>query len=645
MKGELFTHEVSQTSTVFGRKKDVRVVFQGDQAATDGTNIILPSIDLNGDVTDGQADIIRGYVDHEAGHVRHSDMPAIQTLYRECEAQGNTLLRAVHNALEDVWLERRVRDEYPGAERNLVATATAVNDEFLREVPAGDPRLQDDKFVSAVALTWEGRKNYEGDTTCQRCLDLLDDGLRTALGRWVDALDGCQNTRDVIALAREVERQLNTGEHRDTPKQPQSGDGQGSDGQGNAQNGSDTGDATGDGTQQGGSPVGPSDGDASRDGSDAPRNRNNGDDGTEEGGRAGGGVGDGSPDQAPDVYENFGFDQAVNRATDEGGLLNAGGSSYRALSTAHDKWHHRTDQPRKYGRMTMGRIMANGNAQDYNNTLEATAGLTNIMRRKLERALMAKQQRDWDYGREHGRLDSRRLASAYAAKPNVFKMRDDRLEMDTALSMLIDLSGSMNGHKVHLAMQAVIAMCEAIDRTGIQYEVLGFNNRSGWIDSVPRPQRTEGRMYSRFDPLDMYVFKDFQERLNEAKGALSTITHMSGGDNGDSEAVQHAFDRLRKRGEKRKVLMVFSDGRPRTSGDFGFRHLQDHLRSVVADIEAADVDVMGIGICDTAVSQFYPKFVVVDSVEDLAGSALDIMARTLMGERFVVDNSKLYASA
>jgi cobalamin biosynthesis protein CobT len=293
----------------------------------------------------------------------------------------------------------------------------------------------------------------------------------------------------------------------------------------------------------------------------------------------------------------------------------------------------------------MGRHMARGGAQDYNNTLEATAGLTNIMRRKLERALMAKQQRDWDYGREHGRLDSRRLASAYAAKPNVFKMRDDRLEMDTALSMLIDLSGSMSGHKVHLAMQAVIAMCEAIDRTGIQYEVLGFNNRSGWIDSVPRPQRTEGRMYSRFDPLDMYVFKDFQERLNEAKGALSTITHMSGGDNGDSEAVQHAFDRLRKRSEKRKVLMVFSDGRPRTSGDFGFHHLQEHLRSVIADIEAADVDVMGIGICDNAVSQFYPKFVVVDSVEDLAGSALDIMARTLMGERFVVDNSKLHASA
>lgn len=642
MKGELFTHEVSQTSTVFGRKKDVKVVFQGDQAATDGEHIILPSIDLNGDVSDGQAAIIRGYVDHEAGHVRHSDMPAIQKFYGECQRDGNTLLRAVHNALEDVWLERRVRDEYPGAERNLVATTTAVNEEFLREVPAGDPRLRDDKFVSAVALTWEGRKDYEGEVTSRQCLDLLDDGLRTALGRWVAALDGCSNSRDVIALAREVERQLRTGEHRATPED-EDGRGRPDDGDtpGNPQEGGNGGDATGDVSGPRGN-VGAGDGAPTPDGGETSRGTS---DREGDGEQGGGGVGDSPPEEEPQVYENFGFDQAVNRTADEGGLLSAGGTSYRPASTAHDKWHHASDKRNKYGSQTLGRMMAQGSVADYNSTMEGTGGLTNIMRRKLERALMAKQQRDWDYGREHGRLDSKRLAAAYKAKPNVFKLRDDRLEMDTALSMLIDLSGSMNGHKVRLAKEAVIAMCEAIDRTGIEYEVLGFNNRSSWLPDVPQPRLHCGTPFSRHDPLDMYVFKDFAERLKDAKPALSTISAMAGGDNGDSEAVQHAFDRLRRRAERRKVMVVFSDGRPATASDFGGEHLRMHLRSVVADIEAAGVDVMGVGIRDHNVERFYPKHVVVNSVEELAGSSLDIMARALMGERFVVDNSKLHATA
>ena len=102
MKGELFTHEVSKTSSVFGRKKSVNVVFQGEQACTDGSTIILPTLDLTGDVSDGTADVIRGYVDHEAGHVRHTDFEALKVFGDECQRTGNRLLRAIHNALEDV---------------------------------------------------------------------------------------------------------------------------------------------------------------------------------------------------------------------------------------------------------------------------------------------------------------------------------------------------------------------------------------------------------------------------------------------------------------------------------------------------------------------------------------------------------------
>jgi cobalamin biosynthesis protein CobT len=661
MKGELFTHEVSKTSSIFGRKKSVNVVFQGEQACTDGSTIILPSLDLTGDVSDSTADVIRGYVDHEAGHVRHTDFDALRVFGDECQRTNNNLLRAIHNALEDVWLERRVIEEYPGAQRNLVATSDAVNREFLDNVPAGDARLRDDKFVSAVALTWEGRKDYGGDT-CGQCLDLLDAGLRTALGNWVSAVGGCKTTTDVIALAREVERQLKTGEHREQPQQPQgtpSADGeQGNDGQGDAEMREPDGDATGDGQGSSEQPMGEGDADAQSDGGDAPSGEGEGDNEEQQpdGRESGVGPKGGGEDNA-EVYEDFDLSRAVNKALGEDGLTDTSKRKYRPMSTAHDKWHHRTDKPRKYGTDTLGQLIGKGKREHYEEKLEATAGATNIMRRKLERALMAKQNRDWDSGREHGRLDSRRLASAYAGKANVFKMLEQRPEVDTALMMLVDLSGSMRGREAHLATLTTIAMAEAIDRTGIAYEVLGFNNRTGWLDDVPRPNpykydesghilrsKSGGYLkhkYHRTDPLDMYIFKAFEERLNEAKGAMDAMSSMAGGDNSDGEAVLNAFDRLRNRPEKRKVMIVFSDGQPISGGDYGWGAFNQHLRDVVRDITDAGVDLIGVGICDDNVSRFYPQYVVVNDVDDLAGQSIDMMAKALMGEGFVVDNSKL----
>ena len=663
MKGELFTHEVSKTSSVFGRKKSVNVVFQGEQACTDGSTIILPTLDLTGDVSDGTADVIRGYVDHEAGHVRHTDFEALKVFGDECQRTGNRLLRAIHNALEDVWLERRVIDEYPGAERNLVATSDAVNQEFLDNVPVGDPRLRDDKFISAVALTWEGRKDYGGET-CDKCLGLLDSELRNALENWVTAIGGCQNTTDVIALAREVERQLKTGEHREQPQQPEqpkrgksSDDGeQSSDGEGNSEVREPDGDASDDGDTSSGEPMGEDDGDATPDGSDAPRGEDDGEDG-EGDGDTGVGAGETPDETSDDVYEDFDLSNAVKKSMEADGLTEQSNGKYRPMSTAHDKWHHRTDKRGKYGSNTVGLVLANGKRKDYDDKLEATAGATNIMRRKLERALMAKQNRDWDSGREHGRLDSRRLASAFAGKANVFKMLEERPEVDTALMMLVDLSGSMRGECAHLATLTTIAMSEAIDRTGIKYEVLGFNNSTGWLDDVPKPDpyhRDEDGdaqlddngnykmdRYHRISPLDMYIFKSFEERLNEAKGAMAQMTRLARGDNSDGEAVQNAFDRLRQRPEKRKVMIVFSDGQPVSDSHFGWNVFSQHLRDVVGDVTDAGVDVIGVGIGDDNVSRFYPKYVVVNAVEDLAGQAIDMMAKALMGEGFVVDNSKL----
>ena len=666
MKSDMFQHELTNTSAVFGRKHDVKVVFQGDQAATSGELIILPTL-ADGEVSDTSKAVMRGYVDHEAGHVRHSDMEALKKHKQDCIAAGNKLAPSLANALEDIWLERRVRDEYPGAEANLRAVTTAVNGEFIRNVGTmveedRSKLLNDPKMIVPVALTWEGRKGYGGDT-CGQCLSMLPENIQRALPKWISALDAANNSRDVIAIANMIDKQIRDGswdEDEDDGELPtDEPDAEPTDGfEPGEDDGDGGGDGVGDGTGSHSDPVNPTDEPA--DGfSDEYKPRDEPyrcGDGGEDGGdtdKLGGGA-KGAEGQerkflnadefvAPEVaddfdpYDKFDVEHAVNNVLESDGLLGRGSDAYRPASRAHDKWHHRSDEPRKYGRYTMGNHMREYDASKYDRVMAATAATVNVMRRKLERALMAREMRDWDFGRQEGRLDNRRLVQAVRGNPNVFKLRSDRSEMDTAVTMLIDLSGSMRMTKAELASQCAIAMCEALDRTSVKYEVLGFNSSTGCINGTP-PYEPKG---SRWEPIDMYIFKAFHERLFEAKGSLASIVRFAGGNNIDGEALQYAWSRLSERGEKRKVMVVLSDGSPAAYTEYGDKHLKKHLRSVIAALKDAKCEVIGIGILDDSVSAFYDKHVVVSSLDDLAGSAMDQIARVLLGDRFVVDNSKL----
>lgn len=632
MKGKLFSHEIGKTSTVFGRKHDVRVVFQGDGAATDGGTIILPSLDHNSDVNEAEADIMRGYVDHEAGHVRHTDFNALGEFAKASD--GNQLVRSVHNALEDIWLERRVMDEYPGAAENLKAVSTAVNSEFLNEITADDPRLQDDVFITAVALTWEGRKDYGGDSN-QQCIDLLPDDIQRQLPLWVAALDGCKDTADVITLAKIVEKEIRDGDYKDERKEgdkPESGKGSGGDGDGDGDGAGDNPDNErgGDETQ----PVSGDDGSGEDTGGQPAGSE--GEDQPEEGGTVGSGSDDVAPDSgttSDDVYTNFDVGEIVRgKIASNDKIAGNTHGSYTPLSTAHDEWHTRK------GKTRLSRHLRNQSARDYDKALSVMNGQVNVMRRKLERALSAKMARDWDYGKEDGRLDNKRLVGAFNGSRTVFKEREDRREIDTAFTVLIDLSGSMRGSKAKVAQQCAMALAEAVDKTGVAYEVLGFNNTR----PMPREARLytkDEHLYARQDPIDMWVFKAFHERLFEAKGAMASIAGCAMGCNSDGECVEQAYERLIARPEKRKVMMVLSDGQPACNG-----HSQrQYLRQVIEKISKDGTDLVGIGILTDAVEQFYPKYTVVESVEDLAGSAMDQLSRILLGERFQIDNSKLMA--
>ena len=664
MKGNLFQHEMSKTSAVFGRKNNVRVVFKGNDAKTDGETIYLPSLDANTDVDENTQAIMRGYTDHEAGHVRHSDFEALADWQKRKKV--SKLERQTHNALEDIWLEKRVLQDYSGARKNIRATAHEVNKQFLDGI--ADPSFDKTKlgkasWVGPVAITWEGRKDY-GTETCEQCLDQLPDRIRMNLPKYIRALDHCENSADVIRLAEVVAKNFSRDLldeddfDEENPFKPKGKgtpceDGEGGEGEDGKTSGeADVDDGTGSG------------GEASLDNPEEPRTGGDGDsDKPTEGNygigedtkisesgdsntSSGGGIGsDGTVNTGEDeefelsdddVYDEFDLSEVVEkhiRANQKGGGYD---TDYRVFDSAQDKLHTAD------GTTRFSKELRDANPKQYDICLEQIAGSLNVMRRKLERCLVAELNRDWHGGMENGRLDTRRLVSAYNGRPNVFKTREDRPEIDTALTLLIDLSGSMYGKEAQCAQQVAIAIAESIDRTGCKYEILGFNNRSSLKITPEEQEEMWSSRYDsgvRYEPLDTYVFKSFDDKLFNSKGRLGHIHEFASGNNSDACAVITAGHRLQQRNEKRKIFITLSDGFPACSGpssmaqNLALRNAVDHVETFA--------DVIGIGIYSDAVEQFYPKHIVVKDIKDLEGVVMDKLGQALLGKRFVVDNAQL----
>lgn len=203
MKAEAFAHEIVGTSRTFYRSQDLQVVIEGDTAATDGNKVYIPAFDMSKGVPLKQQMITRGYIDHEAGHGRHTDMKEYQRVAPYQYAQP------LANAMEDVRIESLIIEEYPGAQKNLEAVTEAVNGVYLKHA-AKDPTITKDfKKVGAVALTWEGRLRLGYDSpSSQKCLDTLDPDVLARVKKIADVMMGLKSTKEVVDTAIALDKEL-----------------------------------------------------------------------------------------------------------------------------------------------------------------------------------------------------------------------------------------------------------------------------------------------------------------------------------------------------------------------------------------------------------------------------------------------------
>ena len=254
---------------------------------------------------------------------------------------------------------------------------------------------------------------------------------------------------------------------------------------------------------------------------------------------------------------------------------------------------------------------------------------------KLQRQLLAKQNRAWEFDLEEGLLDSSKLTRIIMDPYNSLSFMKERdLDFkDTIVTLLIDNSGSMRGRPITIAALCADILSRTLERCSVKVEVLGFTtknwkggkSREAWAKDE-RPKNP-----GRLNDLRHIIYKGADTHWRQAKNNIGLM--LKEGllkENIDGEAISWAFNRIKKRKEERKILMVISDGAPVddstlsvNSGDF----LEKHLKKMVKFIETkSDVEILAIGIGHD-VSRYYDKAIKITDVHELG----DVMISQLSG--------------
>jgi cobalamin biosynthesis protein CobT len=274
---------------------------------------------------------------------------------------------------------------------------------------------------------------------------------------------------------------------------------------------------------------------------------------------------------------------------------------------------------------------------------EQTRKMTSVMRKDIER-MMAAQARVFNYGGQRsGRLNGPALHKITAGDGRLFTKREEIRAKDTAVSLLIDCSGSMRGTKMATAATAAYAMATTLEAVNIPCEVLGFTAAWGHMSSPISPRvlnkvrsmfqedaRKTGVQYHRVDPLYISILKEWHERLGADQKARfaalrSEQEHLC--ENVDGESLDIAAQRISMRKEKRKVILVFSDGAP--SAGYLAKNLDIHLRQVAKRVQASGIDLVGIGIEDRNVERFYDNSIVLRSANELPAAVMNELKKIL----------------
>jgi cobalamin biosynthesis protein CobT len=252
----------------------------------------------------------------------------------------------------------------------------------------------------------------------------------------------------------------------------------------------------------------------------------------------------------------------------------------------------------------------------------------NPIKQHMERVLLVKENKKMIPERERGMLNNRTLANLCIDKNYRTPFRQFT-KIDTknvAVQLVIDCSGSMGGNKIEVARQTALALAESLKSLGIMCEIVGFNTNDH-INMASRARGLSSADIARFNRfgtgLNHMIFKSFDS--NDLSGICMA---RSGGCNADGESITWAAKRLAERREKRKFMIVLSDGQP-SYGGANDEVLMGDLKRVINMLPKAGIEPIGIGICTRDPELFYNDYVIVTDVKELSKTVIVKLAKLL----------------
>ncbi|RIJ31849.1 cobaltochelatase subunit CobT [Henriciella algicola] len=316
--------------------------------------------------------------------------------------------------------------------------------------------------------------------------------------------------------------------------------------------------------------------------------------------------------------------------------------SYRVFTTAHDEVAKAADlcDPEELTRLRAY----------LDHQLQSLQGAVSKLANRLQRRLMAQQNRSWSFDLEEGVLDTARLTRVITdpTAPLSFKQEDDSEFRDTVVTLLLDNSGSMRGRPIMIAALCADILARTLERCGVKVEILGFTTKA-WKGGLAREDWVKANKPAgpgRLNDLRHIIYKSADAPWRRARKNLGLM--MREGllkENIDGEALLWAHDRLLGRPEQRKIMMVISDGAPVDDSTLSVNvgnYLERHLRQVITEIEnRSPVELIAIGIGHD-VTRYYKRAVTLVDAEQLGGAITEQLA-SLFDEKDNLPDQKAMA--
>ena len=592
-----FKQALTGASRALAHEAEVEVAWSADAPTQSGKNFRVPLPGRN--LPREQAIEARGFADSFALRLRHHS----EALHGK-GAPPEPIARACYDAIEQVRYEAIGSTRYAGIRGNLDAAVEmrTASDPIVRAEAAGDVPLP-------TALSLMLREALTGEAVPERAraaVDLVREDILAKIGTDMDGLaDVLDDQRAFQNLTLDILRDLDL-TLPETPEPTDAEDGEDEEGE-NPEDQDET-----DEEDEGGAEPDAADARSEVTDGEAEGDADQDVEGEQE-------MSDGDP--SDDGEEGMQPVRPNRPWTDF-----PEGFDYKAYT---HKFDEEIEAAELCDNEELDRLRAYLDSQ-----LAGLQGVVTRLANRLQRRLMAQQSRSWDFDQEEGMLDAARLTRVVVSPGHAlsYKIERDTEFKDTVVTLLIDNSGSMRGRPISIAAISADILARTLERCGVKTEILGFTTRA-WKGGQSREMwLSDGRPANpgRLNDLRHILYKKADEPWRRARRNLGLM--MREGllkENIDGEALMWAHDRLLRRSEDRRILMVISDGAPVDDSSLSVNpagFLEGHLRKVIDWIEnQSPVQLAAIGIGHD-VTRYYKRSVTIMDVEQLGGTIIEQLA-------------------